>query len=517
MTRVFVPRDSAALSVGADDVAVAIADEAKKRGVKIDLVRIGSRGLLWLEPLIEVETPTGRVAYGPVEPEDVAKLFDANFLSGAKHALSHGLTDDIPYLKRQERVTFARIGVIDPVSIADFTAHGGYEGLRKALEMKPLEIVTAVTDSGLRGRGGAGFPAGIKWKTVHDAQSDQKYICCNADEGDSGTFADRMLMEGDPLTLVEGMTIAAIATGATQGFVYVRSEYPHAIATLKQAIANAVEANYLGNDIRGSGKNFWLTVRTGAGAYICGEETAMLESLEGKRGMVRPKPPIPALQGLFGKPTVINNVLTFAATPQVLAKGAQYYKDFGMGRSRGTQAFQLAGNIKHGGLVEKAFGITLRDLIYDFGGGTQSGRPVRAVQVGGPLGSYLPEAQFDLPMDYETFAANAAMVGHGGIVVFDDTVDMAKQARFAMEFCSIESCGKCTPCRIGSPRGVEVIDRIIAGIERDKNLLLLDDLCQTMVDGSLCAMGGLTPMPVQSAVKHFAEDFDRPVRREAAE
>lgn len=517
MTRVFVPRDSAALSVGADEVAAAIADEAKKRGIKIDLVRTGSRGLLWLEPLVEVETPTGRVAYGPVQPEDVAKLFDADFLSGAKHALSHGQTDDIPYLKRQERVTFARIGVIDPVSIADFTAHGGYEGLKKALEMKPLEIVTAVTDSGLRGRGGAGFPAGIKWKTVHDAKSDQKYICCNADEGDSGTFADRMLMEGDPLTLIEGMTIAAIATGATQGFVYVRSEYPHAIATLKQAIANAIEAGYLGNDIRGSGKSFWLTVRTGAGAYICGEETAMLESLEGKRGMVRPKPPIPALQGLFGKPTVINNVLTFAATPQVLDKGAQYYKDFGMGRSRGTQAFQLAGNIKHGGLVEKAFGISLRDLIYDFGGGTHSGRPVRAVQVGGPLGSYLPESQFDLPMDYETFAANAAMVGHGGIVVFDDTVDMANQARFAMEFCAIESCGKCTPCRIGSTRGVEVIDRIIAGIERDKNLLLLDDLCQTMVDGSLCAMGGLTPMPVQSAVKHFPEDFDRPAKLEAAE
>jgi formate dehydrogenase iron-sulfur subunit len=517
MTRVFVPRDSAALSVGADDVALAIADEAKRRGLKIDLVRTGSRGLLWLEPLVEVETATGRTAYGPVQTEDVPKLFDANFLSSARHALSHGHTDDIPYLKRQERVTFARIGVIDPVSIADFTAHGGYEGLKKALEMKPLEIVTAVTDSGLRGRGGAGFPAGIKWKTVHDAQSDQKYICCNADEGDSGTFADRMLMEGDPLTLVEGMTIAAIATGATQGFVYVRSEYPHAIATLKRAIANALEANYLGNDIRGSGKSFWLTVRTGAGAYICGEETAMLESLEGKRGMVRPKPPIPALQGLFGKPTVINNVLTFAATPQVLAKGAQYYKDFGMGRSRGTQAFQLAGNIKHGGLVEKAFGISLRDLIYDFGGGTHSGRPVRAVQVGGPLGSYLPEAQFDLPMDYETFAANAAMVGHGGIVVFDDTVDMAKQARFAMEFCSIESCGKCTPCRIGSTRGVEVIDRIIAGVERDANLLLLDDLCQTMVDGSLCAMGGLTPMPVQSAVKHFPEDFDRPAKLEAAE
>jgi formate dehydrogenase iron-sulfur subunit len=352
---------------------------------------------------------------------------------------------------------------------------------------------------------------------VHDAKADQKYVCCNADEGDSGTFADRMLMEGDPFTLIEGMTIAGIATGATKGLIYIRSEYPHAIAKMKQAIVNATAQRFLGDNIQGSGKGFALAVRTGAGAYICGEETSMLESLEGKRGMVRPKPPIPALEGLFGKPTVINNVLSFAAVPDILAKGAEFYKNYGMGRSRGTLPFQLAGNIKQGGLVEKAFGITLRQLVEDFGGGTHSGRPARAIQVGGPLGSYVPAAQFDMPMDYETFAANGAMVGHGGLVVFDDTVDMARQARFAMEFCAIESCGKCTPCRIGAVRGVEVIDRIIAGIERDKNLIVLDDLCQTMTEGSLCAMGGLTPMPVQSAVKHFPEDFDRPPVAAAAE
>jgi formate dehydrogenase iron-sulfur subunit len=369
-------------------------------------------------------------------------------------------------------------------------------------------IVSEVIESGLRGRGGAGFPTGIKWKTVHDAVADQKYICCNADEGDSGTFADRMVMEGDPFMLIEGMTIAALAVGATKGFIYIRSEYPDAIATMKQAIRIAIDAKWLGQNIQSTQHCFTLEVRRGAGAYICGEETAMLESLEGKRGMVRAKPPIPALVGLFGKPTVINNVLSFAAVPYILAKGGAAYKNYGMGRSRGTLPFQLAGNIKQGGLVEKAFGTTLRTLINDFGGGTASGKPIRAVQVGGPLGSYLPESQLDLPMDYETFAANMAMVGHGGLVVFDDSVDMAQQARFAMEFCAIESCGKCTPCRIGSTRGAETIDKIVAGIDRDANLELLEDLCQTMTDGSLCAMGGLTPMPVMSAIKHFPEDFD---------
>jgi formate dehydrogenase iron-sulfur subunit len=372
--------------------------------------------------------------------------------------------------------------------------------------------VAEVTESGLRGRGGAGFPTGIKWKTVHDAVAEQKYICCNADEGDSGTFADRMVMEGDPLMLIEGMTISALAVGATKGYVYIRSEYPDAIATMNEAIAAAVSAGWLGANIQGTDKSFHLEVRRGAGAYICGEETAMLESLEGKRGMVRFKPPIPALEGLFGKPTVINNVLSFAAVPFILAQGGEAYKNYGMGRSRGTLPFQLAGNIRRGGLVEKAFGVTLRALVEDFGGGTFSGRPIRAIQVGGPLGAYIPASQLDLPMDYETFATAAAMVGHGGIVVFDETVDMAAQARFAMEFCAIESCGKCTPCRIGSTRGVEVIDKIVAGQDRDANLELLSDLCQTMTDGSLCAMGGLTPMPVMSAIRHFPEDFDKPAR-----
>ncbi|MCB1378453.1 MAG: formate dehydrogenase [Alphaproteobacteria bacterium] len=510
MIRVYVPRDSAARSVGADDVARALAEKAEALGLEI--IRNGSRGLFWLEPLVEVETSAGRIAYGPVSPADIESLVAARFHQGGKHPLALGNIEEHPYLKNQERLTFARCGITDPVSVADYVGHGGFEGLRKALSMPGGAIVGEVTDSGLRGRGGAGFPTGIKWKTVHDAAADQKYACCNADEGDSGTFADRMVMEGDPLMLIEGMTIAGIACGADKGYVYIRSEYPDAIATMKQAIAAAEAANWLGNHIQGTDASFHLEIRRGAGAYICGEETAMLESLEGRRGMVRPKPPIPALAGLFGKPTIINNVLSFAAVPYILAKGAAAYKNFGMGRSRGTLPFQLAGNIRHGGLVEKAFGISLRELVEDFGGGSATGRPVRAIQVGGPLGAYLPAAELDLPMDYEAFAAKGAMVGHGGIVVFDDTADMAKMARFAMEFCAIESCGKCTPCRIGSTRGVETIDKIVAGIERDKNLLVLEDLCQTMTDGSLCAMGGLTPMPVMSAVKHFPEDFDRPAK-----
>ena len=510
MIRIYVPCDSAARSVGADEVAAAIADK-----LSVQIIRTGSRGLFWLEPLVEVETPSGRVAYGPVQAADVASLIAAKFQEGGKHPLCLGNIEDHPFLKNQERLTFARCGITDPLSVVDFMAHGGFAGLRKALKLNGVEIVAQVSDSGLRGRGGAGFPTGIKWKTVHDTVAAQKYICCNADEGDSGTYADRMVMEGDPLMLIEGMTIAGIATGASKGFIYIRSEYPDAIATMKAAVKAATAAQWLGNNIQGTEHCFSLEIRRGAGAYICGEETAMLESLEGKRGMVRPKPPIPALEGLFGKPTVINNVLSFAAVPFILAKGASAYKDYGMGRSRGTLPFQLAGNIKQGGLVEKAFGITLRELINDFGGGAFTGKPVRAVQVGGPLGAYLPPSQFDLPMDYEAFAAVGAMLGHGGIVVFDDSVDMAAQARFAMEFCAIESCGKCTPCRIGSTRGVEVIDRIVAGIDRDANLEVLNDLCQTMTDGSLCAMGGLTPGPVLSAVRHFPEDFDRPVRQVA--
>jgi formate dehydrogenase iron-sulfur subunit len=507
--RVYVPIDAAALSVGAGAVAAAIA--AALPGTGTEIVRNGSRGLFWLEPMVEIETPEGRVAYGPVSAADVPSLFQAGFLTGGGHPLRLGLTEEIPYLKAQQRLTFARCGITDPLSLGDYAAEGGWRGLDKALALAPRQIVETVLESGLRGRGGAGFPTGIKWRTVLDAPAAQKYIVCNADEGDSGTFADRMLMEGDPFVLIEGMIIAGLAVGATQGYVYIRSEYPHAFKTFSHAIELAEAAGYLGVSIKGSGRAFRLEARLGAGAYICGEETSLLESLEGKRGQIRPKPPLPAIEGLFGQPTVVNNVISLASVPIILDKGAAFYRDFGQGRSRGTLPFQLAGNVKQGGLVETAFGLTLGDLIERFGGGTASGRPVRAVQVGGPLGAYFPQALLDTPLDYEAFAARRGMVGHGGVVVFDDTVDLAQQARFAMEFCAIESCGKCTPCRIGSTRGVELLDRIMAGTERGKNLAVLDDLCQLMLDGSLCALGGLTPFPVLSALQHFPEDFDQPV------
>ncbi|WP_136418899.1 formate dehydrogenase beta subunit [Herbaspirillum sp. ST 5-3] len=505
---IFVPRDSTAIALGADDVAAAIAKEASRRVIDIRVVRNGSRGLFWLEPLVEVQTATGRVAYGPVGADDVTALFDANFQYGnCGHPRSLGPTEEIPYLKKQERLTFARVGIIDPLSLSDYEVHGGYRGLRKALTLDTDAIVQAAIDSGLRGRGGAAFPTGIKWKTVRDAQALQKYVVCNADEGDSGTFADRMIMEGDPFVLIEGMTIAAIAVGASKGYIYVRSEYPHAIATLNAAIAAAYKRGFLGTSVLGSGIAFDLEVRKGAGAYICGEETALLESLEGKRGVVRAKPPLPALAGLFGKPTVVNNVLSLATVPLILDKGAAYYRDFGMGRSRGTLPIQLAGNIKRGGLIEKAFGITLSDILSDYGGGSASGRPIKAVQVGGPLGAYLPSSQWHTPLDYEAFAAIGAVLGHGGIVVHDDSANMAKLARYAMHFCAVESCGKCTPCRIGSTRGVEVIDRIIANKDRAGQTAILRDLCDTMLHGSLCAMGGMTPYPVLSALDNFPQDF----------
>ena len=508
--KIYVPCDAGALAMGADAVARAIERQVSARRIDAVVVRNGSRGMFWLEPLVEVETPHGRAAFGPVSPEAVDSLFSAGFLQGKEHALSLGLTEEIPYLRRQERLTFARCGITDPLSLSDYVSLGGYRGLQRALTLEPEAVVEEITKSGLRGRGGAGFPTGIKWRTALEAKATQKYIVCNADEGDSGTYADRMIMEGDPFVLIEGMTIAGIAVEATKGYIYIRSEYPHAFRTVQRAIQIAREHGYLGANVAGTGKSFDIEARLGAGAYICGEETSLLESLEGKRGQIRYKPPLPAIEGLFGKPTVVNNVISLATAPIIMDKGAEHYRDFGMGRSRGTLTIQLAGNIKYAGLVEKAFGLTLREAIYDFGGGTASGRPLRAVQAGGPLGAYFPASLLDTPLDYEAFAAKKGLLGHGGIIVFDDSVDLARQARFAMEFCAIESCGKCTPCRIGATRGVEVIDRIIANQDRTKHLELLDDLCELMTDGSLCALGGLTPNPVSSALEHFPEDFSRP-------
>ena len=499
--KIWLPLDSFALAMGGEEVAGAILAEAGKRGVAVSLTRNGSRGMAWLEPLVEVEVSGVRHAFGPMQPADVPALFD----DLAAHPKALGPTEDLDWMKGQTRLTFARVGVTDPLSLAEYRAHGGLAGLDRALTMQKAQIVQEVTDSGLRGRGGAGFPTGIKWKTVSEASADRKYIVCNADEGDSATFADRMLMEGDPFCLIEGMAIAGLATGATKGFVYIRSEYPVAIRIMRRAVDIAREAGILG-------AAFDMEIRVGAGAYVCGEETSLLNSLEGKRGVVRAKPPLPALEGFMGRPTVVNNVISLASVPVILAKGAAYYKDFGLGRSRGTIPLQIAGNVKYGGLYETAFGLTLGEIVDKIAGGCFTDRPVKAVQVGGPLGAYFPRALFDTPFGYEEFAAKDGLIGHAGLTLFDDSADMLGMARFAMEFCAIESCGKCTPCRIGAVRGVETVDRIAKGDAEAKPLLI--DLCQTMKSGSLCALGGFTPYPVMSALTHFPDDF---AANEAAE
>ncbi|QGP79029.1 NADH-ubiquinone oxidoreductase-F iron-sulfur binding region domain-containing protein [Sphingobium sp. CAP-1] len=523
--KVYVSRDMASVALGADDVARAFAEAG------CDVVRTGSRGLFSIEPLVEVEMDDGRIGFGPVGPQDVAAVLDGS------HASRLGRIEDLPFFAGQQRFTFARCGVIDPLSLSDYAAHGGWQGLEKARALAPQAVVDAVKASGLRGRGGAGFPTGIKWQTVLDAPSPTKFIVCNADEGDSGTFADRMLMEGDPYCLIEGMACAAHAVGASHGYIYIRSEYPFCIATMRAAIEASAHLV----------APFELEVREGAGAYVCGEETALLDSIEGQRGQVRAKPPLPALQGLFGQPTVINNVLSLAAVPFILSEGPEAYAAVGFGRSRGTMPVQLAGNVKHGGLYEIGFGITLGELVNVIGGGTASGRPVRAVQVGGPLGAYFPPSMFHLPFDYEAFTQAGGLIGHAGITLFDDSVDMAHMARFAMEFCAAESCGKCTPCRIGSTRGVEIMDRIIGAREAaptggseavggylgkalysrspdridvsiEAQTMLLRDLADTMKYGSLCALGGFTPYPVLSALDYFPEDFGAPAPiKEAAE
>ena len=508
--RIFVPGDAGALAVGADAVADAIRAAAAERGLPVEIVRNGSRGATFLEPLVELATPSGRIGFGPVAAEDVPALVAAGLFEGRGERLRLGPADDIPFLRSQTRFTFARCGIVDPASLADYAAHGGWQGLEAAAAMAPAAIVDRVAKSGLRGRGGAGFPTGIKWKTVLEAPGTRKFIVANADEGDSGTFADRMLMEGDPFLLIEGMAIAGFACGAEKGYLYIRSEYPHAVARMEAAIAAARAAGWLGRNLAGSARAFDIDVRVGAGAYVCGEETALLESIEGRRGQVRAKPPLPAHRGLFGAPTAINNLITLASVPFILTEGAEAYAAVGYGRSRGTMPVQLAGNVKHGGLYEIGFGVTLGELVNGIGGGTLTGRPVKAVQVGGPLGAYFPPALFDTPFDYEAFAARDGLIGHGGVVVFDDSVDMAYQARFALEFCAIESCGKCTPCRIGSIRGAETMDKIIAGERIDANLALITDLCQTLKFGSLCALGGFTPYPMMSAIRPFPEDFNRP-------
>jgi formate dehydrogenase iron-sulfur subunit len=475
--RAFVPLDSVAAALGAADVAGALAANGTS------VARNGSRGLLWAEPMVELERDGQRTAFGPISPGGTDQLAASEL----------GLVDEL--LEGQTRVIFGNCGVYEPTDLEAYVAAGGYG----SLDAKPQAILDEVTASGLRGYGGAGFPAGRKWQTAADQDADQKYIVANADEGDSGTFADRLIMEGDPFLLLEGMQLAGRAFGATRGIIYLRSEYPIAADVLARAIDVARARGILGAD-------FDIELFIGAGAYICGEATSLLESLEGKRGEIRVKPPPMAVRGLYGKPTVVNNVLTLCAVPWIVRQGGAAYAALGVAPSTGTMPFQLAGNVMRGGLYELEFGVTLGELVNDWGGGTRSGRPVRAVQVGGPLGAYLTPRHFDIPMTYEALREVGAEIGHGGVVVFDDSVDMAEQARYAFEFCAEESCGKCTPCRIGSVRGVELMEQIQAGAGPDQ-FVLLDDLCSVLESASLCAMGSMTPKPVRSALEFFPEDF----------
>ena len=493
MTTVYVPLDTAAVAAGAD----AVADAAVAAGVEV--VRNGSRGMCWAEPLVEVDEQGKRLAFANASAPDVTELLQ----QGERHPKCLGEIAGIGYLHRQTRAVFDRAGALHPLELPKTTV------LEQCLAREPESLIAEIETSGLRGRGGAGFPAHIKWRTVFDTPGEQKYIVCNADEGDSGTFADRILMEGDPYRLIEGMTIAGLATGATKGYVYLRSEYPIAAGIFQDALDNAYADGLLGNDILGSGKAFDLELFIGAGAYICGEETSLLESLEGKRGEIRVKPPVPAISGLFGAPTLVHNVISFAAVPSIMKNGGEWYADMGVGRSTGTMAFQLAGNVQRGGLIEVPFGITIDEIVNGFGGGTRSGRPIRTIQIGGPLGAYLKPEEFDTPLTYEAIGELGAGIGHGGIVVFDDTVDLARQAHYAFEFCEVESCGKCTPCRLGSVRGKETVASIIEGRDVEQKLTIIEDLCEVMETASLCQMGGMTPIPVMSAIKRFPEDFRR--------
>ena len=496
--------DSFARALGSDNVEFAF----KTHG--INPTRTGSLGLAWLEPVVQLVNSEQQIIseFTNVSVEDVPKIVaqiqsipDQSNGNQSERGLHELITNTHPFLTQQHRLVFDRAGIHPPLELPSFKL------LENLLDHDANQIIAGIETSGLRGRGGAGFPAFIKWRTVADTPSDQKYIVCNADEGDSGTFSDRMLMEGDPFKLIVGMIISGYATGATQGFIYLRSEYPVAKEYLDKALELAYSEGLLGKNVLNSDFSFDIDMLIGAGAYICGEETSLLESLEGKRGQIKVKPPVPAIAGLFEKPTLVHNVISLASVPGIFEIGPKAYAQLGVGKSTGTMPFQLSGNVKQGGLIELPFGPTVNELIYNYGNGALSGRPIRTVQIGGPLGAYLSEAEFDTPLTYEAMAEIGAGIGHGGLVVFDDTVDMKEQAEYAFEFCEIESCGKCTPCRIGSVRGKEALQQFNSNTVDARTLVVIEDLCEVMEKASLCQMGGMTPIPVRSAIQKFPEDF----------
>jgi len=489
MTRFYLSNDTSARAAGADRVA-----EAWEGRPGLELVRTSSRGAFFLEPLVERDTPAGRLAWPNAKPDDLP-----NILSGAGGVP----VAQIPFLSCQTRLTFANFGVTRPLSLEDYRTHGGGQGLARACSLSPEAIIDELKLSQLRGRGGAAFPVWNKWRVAQQTPADRKYVVANADEGDAGTYCDRMIMEGEPFRLIEGLLICARAIGAEHGYIYCRKEYPAAATVLRAAIAQAEQSGML----ESLGRPVHLEVLVGAGSYVVGEETALLESLEGRRGVVQARPPYPAVSGLYGHPTIVSNVLTFATVSNILAQGGARYAALGTERSRGTVVLQIGGRVKQPGLVEMPFGATLEEVLEQFGGGMAPGARFKAVQVGGPLGSLFPASRLGIRICYDAFAEAGAILGHGGIVVYDDETDMVELARHFMAFTAEESCGKCTPCRIGSMRGREILERVQAGQGRPDDLALLADLGETMQQASLCAFGGRAPYPVLTAIEHFPEEF----------
>ena len=516
--RVKVCAGTACVFAGSMAVHDAFVQEVADAGLAdtVQVSIIGCHGLCSMSPVVVLSDDT---LYGHLRPQDVTTVVQqhlqggepvAKFLYKDEHT-GERIRDwhDIPFYAQQTRIALRDVGVIDPESIDEYLARGGYVAARTALTtMPPEQIVETITDSGIRGRGGAGFPTGVKWKFASQSKSDEKYIICNADEGDPGAFMDCSILEGDPHAVVEGMIIGSYAIGAHEGYVYVRAEYPLAVKRLTKAVADAEAHGFLGADCFGTGWVFNLHLKLGAGAFVCGEETALIASIEGRRGMPRTRPPYPAVSGLWGKPTNINNVETFANVPWIVANGAEAYAAMGVETSRGTKAFSLAGKVVNGGLVEVPMGSSLRHLIFDIGGGIKDGREFKAVQLGGPSGGCVPASLLDTPVDYESLAKTGAIVGSGGMVVVDDETCMVDLARFFLDFTQKESCGKCVPCRLGTKRMLEILDRIRAGEGEDGDIELLEELSHYIVEGTLCALGGTAPNPVLTTIKYFRDEYE---------
>ena len=489
IARLYLSNDTSSQAAGVGHLA-----EWLQERTDIQLLRTSSRGAFYLEPMIERDGPEGRLLWPNVTVDDLP-----NVIAGRGGVPA----DNVPYLAKQTRATFSNFGITQPLALDEYRAPGGFNGLEAALAMSPDAIIQELKVARLRGRGGAAFPVWNKWRAALQTEADEKYVVVNADEGDAGTYCDRMVMEGDPFRLIEGMLICAHAIGASKGFIYCRQEYPAAAAAVRTAIRKADEAELLELD----GRTFSIDIVLGGGSYVCGEETALLESLEGRRGVVRAKPPYPAISGLYHRPTIVSNVLTFAIVPSILARGGAWHASLGTEASRGTAVLQIGGRVKQPGLVEIPFGMTLRHVLEEFGGGMTAGARFKAVQVGGPLGSLFPESRLDIPICYDAFADAGAILGHGGIVVYDDETDMVELARHFMAFTADESCGKCTPCRIGSIRAREILELVQSGRAKPDDLTLLADLGETMKTASLCALGGRAPYPVMTAIEHFGNEF----------